>query len=296
MTISFKKSELLKLCKNNNIKGVSRKRKKDIIILLEEYNIFKKKEIKEKKVEYNILSEENRFNIKELEEKVSDKKDPISLEPFQDWTDEELKLGVLMNGYYYKEDTIKNYISVNRNKREILDPINQSLKVPEDIIRKYKIEEKEILKQEDIQFEYETRYIQFDYHLFTMTFIYLKIPNIENYKIETKLKYSLHRYFIGVIPNNISICSWTEYPFEIKALDTSSTTEALLIRITELYRNKNLIKIKDNKIEVKKIESLPIRSLPWFTLDRGYYYLDTSPKENNRKTIYNSLLDELDSY
>ena len=300
--MKYKKSELLKLCKKNNIKGVSNKKKLEILKILEDYNIFEKNEKNFHKKEDStfqpneIIWKDELFNIKELEEKVLDKKDPILLEPFQDWTDEELKSGVLMNGYYYKEDTIKNYISMNQHKKEIFDPINKSLKIPGDILSKYKIEKEEILKEEEILFEYETRYIQFDYHLFTMTFIYLKIPKIENYKIETKLKYSLQRYFIGVIPNNISICSWTDYPFEIKALDTSSTTEALLIRITELYRNKNLIKTKDNKIEIKKIESLPVRSLQWFTLDRDYYYLDTSPKENNRKTIYNSLLDELDSY
>ena len=297
MTITYKKSELLKLCKENNIKGVSKKRKNELIILLEQYNIFKKMDIKEEIIiKSDILPKENIFDIKELEEKVFDKKDPISLEPFQDWTEEELRTGIFMNGYYYKEDTIKNYISINNNKKEILDPINQSLKVPENIIRKYKIEKEEILKEEEIQFDYETRYIQFDYHMFLMTLIFLKIPKIENYKVETKLKYSQNRYCIGVIPNNISICSWTDYPFEIKALDTSSTTEALLIRITELYKNKRLIKIEEGKIKIKKIESLPHRSLAWFTFERGYYYLDTSPKENNRKTVYNSLLEELDSY
>lgn len=300
MSFTYKKSELLKLCKKNNIKGVSKKRKHEILKILEDYNIFEKNFHKKEDSIFQpndiILKKEDLFNRKELEEKVLDKKDPISLEPFEDWTEEELRTGILMNGYYYKEETIKSYISINQNKKEIFDPINQSLKIPDEILNQYKIEKEDILKEEEIQFEYETRYIQFDYHMFTMTFIYLKIPKIENYKIETKLKYSLNRYCIGVIPNNISICSWTDYPFEIKALDTSSTTEALLIRITELYRKKKLIKIEEDKIEIKKIESLPIRSLHWFTFDRGYYYLDTSPKENNRKTVYNSLLEELDSY
>lgn len=302
MSFTYKKSELLKLCKKNNIKGVSKKRKHEILKILEDYNIFEKNEKNFHKKEdsifqpNDIILKEDLFNLKELEEKVLDKKDPISLEPFQDWTDEELRTGIFMNGYYYKEETMKNYILSNQNKKEIFDPINQSLKIPDEILNQYIIEKEEILKEEDIQFEYEIRYIQFDYHMFAMTFIYLKIPNIENYKVETKLKYSLNRYCIGVIPNNISICSWTDYPFEIKALDTSSTTEVLLIRITELYRNKKLIKIEDGIIKIKKIDTLPHRSLAWFTFDRGYYYLDTSPKENNRKTVYNSLLDELDSY
>jgi len=305
MSFTYKKSQLLKICKENNIKGVSKKRKHEIITLLEKHSIFEKNEMIFQEKKFNIKEHSNlekneiiseNFNRKELEEKVLDKKDPISLEPFQDWTEEELRTGIFMNGYYYKEETMKNYILSNQHKKEIFDPINQSLKIPNEILNQYKIEKEEILKEEEIQFEYETRYIQFDYHMFLMTLIFLKIPKIKNYKVETKLRYSLQRYCIGVIPNNISICSWNDYPFEIKALDTSSTTEALLIRITELYRNKKLIDIKDGIINIKKIDSLPNRSLNWFTFDRGYYYLDTSPKENNRKTVYNSLLDELDSY
>ena len=236
------------------------------------------------------------FNRKELEEKVFDNKDPISLEPFQDWSEEELHTGILLNGYYYKETSIKNYILFNQNRKKIFDPINHSLTIPDEIIEKYKNKEEEALKEEEIQFEFEPRYIQFDYHTFLMTFIYLKIPKRKHYKVETDLKYLRNRYCIGVIPNNISICSWSEYPSEIKALDTSSTTEALLIRITELYKQKKLIEVTEKKIKIKKILSLPIRSLKWFSCDRGYYFLDTSPKENNGTTVYNSLLDELDSY
>lgn len=294
MTLKYKKSELLKLCKKNNIKGVSKKRKHEIISLLENYNIFKIKDsILKKKTNF---SNPEKKEWKDIEKISLDKKDPISLEPFEDWTEEELDSGVFMNGFYYKEETIQKYFEMNQGKNKFYDPINPVLEIPKEIIDKYKIIREEILKEDDIQFEYETRYIQFDYHVFLMTFIFLRLPEIKNYKIETKIKKVGNRYCIGIVPNNISICSIHDYPYEIKALDTSSTTEALLIRISELYKKKKLIRIENNTIIIQKILSLPTRAISWFTPQRGYYFLDTSPKENNKKTIYNSLLDELDSF
>ena len=293
MYYKYKRSELLKLCKKNQIKGVSKKKKKDIIILLEKNNI---KDNDEKEYEEKEMKIEDNFKMEEIEEKVLDKKDPISLIPFEEWTEEEKRGGLLINGYYYKEESIRDYIRINKEKNDIVDPINKSLKIPENIVKKYRVEDEDILKEEDIKIDYETRYIQFDYHIFLMTIMYMKIPRMKKYKIETKLRCTNGRYLIGVIPNNISICSWNDYPYEIKALDTASTSEALIIRVSELYKKKRLIKVEGNKINIMKIESLPTRSLYWFTLDRDYYYLDTSPKENNRKTVYNSLLDELDSF
>ena len=129
---------------------------------------------------------------------------------------------------------------------------------------------------------------------------FLKIEKrgeLRDLKIETNLKHTriMNRYIIGVIPDNISICSWENFPNEIKALDSSSTTEALLIRISQLYQKRKLIKIENEKIKIKNIKSLPYRSIHWFSNDDGFYILDTRPKyECRHRTTYNSLLDELE--
>lgn len=283
------RKELLNLCKENNIRRVSNKKKEDIISILKEHKISFEKE--------NIIIENN-FIRKEIEEKVLDKKDPISLEPFEEWTEEEFKNGILMNGYYYKNDSIKQYIQYQK-KEKITDPINPSLTIPSDILQLFpKEKDTIILKEDEIQLEYETRYVKIDFHMFSFTLLYLKIiPN--QYNIETNLRYNNHknRYFIGCIPNNISICSWEEYPFEIKALDTSSTTESLLIRISELYKKKSLIEVKNNKIYIKNIKSLPKKPFHWFSFIGGFFIINTEPIENrNSLSVYNSLLEELETY
>ena len=104
-------------------KGVSKKRKNEIITLLENFNVFKRIH-----KENSILPN---FNRKELEEKVFDNKDPISLEPFQDWSEEELRTGIFIKWiFFYKETSIKNYILFNQNRKKIFDPINHSFNYP----------------------------------------------------------------------------------------------------------------------------------------------------------------------
>lgn len=287
------KKKLLYICKENNIKNVSKLKKNDIISVLKEKNIPFLKNIKE-----DLILDKDIFNRKDIENKVFDKKDPISLEPFEEWTEEEFKNGLFINGYYYKRETIKQYIECKKTEN-ITDPINPSLLIPSEIINIFSKKEEKILKENDIIIEYETSYLNLEYHTYIFTKLFIKINTPDEYKIETKLKYDQRkgRYYIGCIPNNISICSWEEYPFEIKALDTSSTTEALLIRISELYRKEKLIKIKDNKIIIEKIKSLPLRSFNWFYSINGYFLIDTTPIENrNRLSIYNSLLKELEDY
>lgn len=280
------KKKLLDICRENKIRGVSKKNKEYIINLLHGQNLLNGKKLSKKR--------------KILEENPQDEKDPITLEPFEEWTDDEWNQGIFMNGYYYKYETISNYININKEKEKILDPINQSLYIPKEIIERLIIKDKIELKEEDIKIEYENRYIELNQHLYNFTMCFLKIEKrgeLRDLKIETNLKHTriMNRYIIGVIPDNISICSWENFPNEIKALDSSSTTEALLIRISQLYQKRKLIKIENGKIKIKNIKSLPYRSIHWFSNDDGFYILDTRPKyECRHRTTYNSLLDELE--
>lgn len=280
------KKKLLDICRENKIRGVSKKNKEYIINLLHGQNLLNGKKLSKKRII--------------LEENPQDEKDPITLEPFEEWTDDEWNQGIFMNGYYYKYETISNYININKEKEKILDPINQSLYIPKEIIERLIIKDKIELKEEDIKIEYENRYIELNQHLYNFTMCFLKIERrgeLRDLKIETNLKHTriMNRYIIGVIPDNISICSWENFPNEIKALDSSSTTEALLIRISQLYQKRKLIKIENEKIKIKNIKSLPYRSIHWFSNDDGFYILDTRPKyECRHRTTYNSLLDELE--
>ena len=240
------KKKLLDICRENKIRGVSKKNKEFIINLLHGQNLLNGKKLSKKRII--------------LEENPQDEKDPITLEPFEEWTDDEWNQGVFMNGYYYKYETISNYININKEKEKILDPINQSLYIPKEIMERVVIKDKIELKEEDIKIEYENRYIELNQHLYNFIMCFLKIERrgeLRDLKIETNLRHTriMNRYVIGVIPDNISICSWENFPNEIKALDSSSTTEALLIRISQLYQKRKLIKIEDEKIKIKNIKS-----------------------------------------
>ena len=122
------KKKLLDICRENKIRGVSKKNKEYIINLLHGQNLLNGKKLSKKRII--------------LEENPQDEKDPITLEPFEEWTDDEWNQGIFMNGYYYKYETISNYININKEKEKILDPINQSLYIQKEIIERLIIKDK----------------------------------------------------------------------------------------------------------------------------------------------------------
>ena len=73
-----------------------------------------------------------------MDEVSNDCKDPISLEPFDEWTLSELQNSIFCNGFYYKEESLKTYICVNTKKdsEKIKDPVNSYMMIPYNVIEK----------------------------------------------------------------------------------------------------------------------------------------------------------------
>ena len=101
------------------------------------------------------------------------------------------------------------------------------------------------------------------------------------------------KYIIGCIPQNI-LTENTNFPFTVPALDTSSSSDSLLVRIKNLFESQKMFYRKKKKIHLHQIEHLPRRSIQWFTNGKVFSYIDTSPlSESSRNSPYNKLLKQL---
>lgn len=268
------RKELLLFCKENGIKGVSQKKKKELVTIVKNYN----------KKEFN-----RELFLKTIILSTVDTKDPITLEPFDEWTNEELQSGVLLNQYFYKEESIKNYICSMENDKEIYDPINRQL-IDDSIVRKYRTVKHEQLSENQIHINSFITSYRTLYHTFLFYSIYIHIDSRD--KIETKMTFDpIRGFLIGYLPLNINIFNEIQNPFDMKALDTKSTTDALFVRIINSYKLQKLISFENNKIVMKDLKNLPKTMKEWFTNNDGFEFIDTEPRVQNK---YNQLLLELE--
>lgn len=273
------RKDLLKICKDRNIKGVSRKRKDELLEI--------------------IMNSENRFNrdayIKDLNVKIMDDKDPISLEPLEEWTDEELQSGILLNKYFYKEETIKNYIN-SSSHNEIKDPINETLKLQSEMIKKYRIVEKK-LNPEQINVIVNISSVPTFYHNFCFYNFFLQLSHPLKNITTDNLFYDRQNkgFYLGCIPLNINLPGEIQNPFEMKALDTMSTTDALIVRISELYKSQKFISVKDDNVHVRTLQNIPKDPRQWFSVLDDFYYINTEAiQQDEQLSTYNKLLKELE--
>lgn len=276
------RKELLEICKNKNIKGVSKKRKSELLEIIKNSECVP---CKFDKIGF----------LKNISLQILDQKDPITLEPLEEWTDEELQSGILLNQYFYKEDTIKEYVN-STTSNEIRDPIQPQLSIGKDLIQKYRKEEKKLNPSQikillDIC-SFPTMYNNFFFYKFYLQVI---VPSLN--VVDTNLSFDRRRrsYYLGCIPLNINLTNEVQNPFDMRALDTMSTTDALTIRITNLYENQHFISIKDKRIQINCLEHLPKRMNDWFSITDDFYYINTEPIQTNQPlSTYNKLLQELE--
>lgn len=248
--MNYTRLNLIEWCKKENIKGISNKRKENI------ENIYKEKK------------------IQKMTHESLDTKDPITLEPFQDWDLLELNSGIFMNNYYYKETTIKNLLQT-KNNQEYKDPINGSKTIPKEILDKYS-------PPRDNKMEYQIFYLNFAYQNLNFYGVFLK----SKFYIETELPFSdtVRTFFVGIIPSDIDY-----YNPNLKSLDLATTSDALLYRIIDLYDSGKLMKaIGNEKWQADIIKSLPKDPNEWLI---GDSFIDIQ-KENS---IYFQLIDELNN-
>ena len=223
----YKRQELVSFCKSFHIKGVSNLKKQDIIVKLKNHMI---------------------SNMKKTS---NDFKDPISLEPFEDWTVDELLQAVFVNNFFYQKDSIKQFVNrFYKENEEIKDPVNLSKTIPTSIVDKF-------YEKETNNFSFEISYVNASIQNYNFYFIFLT-TNVKS--IQTFLPFIADHssYLIGVLPSDIDYT----HP-ELKSLDLSTTSVALLYRIIQLYENRILIKKQNEGFYIEKIKHIQeIRS--WF--------------------------------
>lgn len=281
--MSQKRKDLLEICKKNNIKGVSRKKKSELLEIIQKL---------EKKSHLNFNKEEF---VKKKKMEMLDGKDPITLEPFSEWTEEELKTGIILNQYFYKQDTIKDYVNSIKSDT-IRDPIQPHVNIDDSIVKKYRKKET-LVQPEKIKILLETHVFPTVYHNFQFYAIYVQLEGFSNKQIQTKLSYSNRRkaFFVGYVPFHINLAHDIHSAFEMKALDTKSTTDALLVRITNFYQSEDIVSEENGKLQIKSLESLPKRMRDWFSFTDDFMYINTEPIDHKQPlSSYNKLLQELD--
>lgn len=285
------RKDYLTYCKSNDIKGVLNLKKKEL----------------EKIVKKHVIT----FMIKTS----SDSKDPIDLSNFEEWSMRELlKDKIHCNNYYYKIETLKEYISTYLNnfmykKKKIddlvLDPVNHSLYIPVNIVK--------ILKPNSTSFENINKYIDISFYTKIYFFagisfygLFIKLNYKNNIIIKTDLSFNNSNsnsteYFLGYLPGNINIDSDFQNDFytsilTFQSLDCATTTEALLSRLCFLYERLKLceLKEKDSKIiYIKAIQNLPKTPLSWTSTYRNLVYVETNPPSFTKESLYYKLIEEI---
>ena len=263
--------------------------KKDLLILLEQRGL--KFNSKSKK---SILEDTLRnYEIQQMQNCI-DSKDPISLEKFNEWTLEQLLDKIFLNGYYYQPETIKKYVQYFSDT-VVTDPIFSQKEIPQDIVSKFRTSKPlHSLSKNDFRISVLQSSITFSY--FTCPFYRIEIEISPSVKFSTDLKKIKDSTFlIGCVPNNISMNPSVDSFYVSQALDISTTSQALLVRIINLYENQTMMSLKkDDTIHISKINALPHCCSQWFSYQDGFPYVDTqSIFDTSKKTIYNSLIQEI---
>jgi hypothetical protein len=262
--------------------------KKDLSILLEKRGIQINPKSKKSILEDSLRD----YEIKQMQNCI-DSKDPISLEEFHEWTLQQLLERVFLNGYYYQPNSIKNYIE-SFSGNVVTDPIFSQKEIPLEIISKLQITQpKKCLSREDFQISVQQSSIIFNY--FTCPFYRILLEFSPTLKFSTDLKkVKDSTYIIGCIPNIISLNPSTESFYVAQALDISTTSQALLIRIMNLYENQTMMSLKKDTVHISKINALPFRCSQWFSYQDGFPYIDTQCIfDTSKNTIYNSVIKEI---
>ena len=254
-----------------------------------------KKYSNKKKIE--LTNDIKLYEISEMKKTCIDGIDPITLETFEEWDLQELLDRIFLNGYFYKKTSIQTYIETNLGKDKILDPIRNDVEIPGAIVSEWsKNVEYALVKDTDFSITVETAFCATNIFTYTFYKILFHIHS-DNKMINTKLKkISQNKYLIGFIPMNI-VCSPNPENFgEMKSLDASSTSNALLIRIISLYESQKMFSktIENEQIVVKKLKNLPTRCVHWFSEYDGYQYIDTRCKmDGDPLSVYNLLQDDI---
>lgn len=267
--------EMIRCCEREGIikKGLTRKKKNDLQIILQD------------------LQREKEKVIEDLKQKANDDKDPILLEPFDEWSLTELKSAVTFNGFSYKESTIKDYIFTNTNTKTIesvsyKDPVNCFLSIPKDIIHDFKptiIEKQNVLNRVKFTFHLTSIMSKNIMYYCMSVFVDKKDENVDICPSNLYVIQPNKEFFIGFIPIDIDLNS-TAF---MKAIDTMSSTPALLSRISSLFTDLKMI--IDYNTNEKNLVLHGLKSI--LSIEPSFLWNSSSKKET-----YDKLLEEITQY
>lgn len=243
---------------------------------------------------------EKKFNRKEciesMKNKSADDYDPIYFDFFDNWKDSELQTSVYLGNHFYKAKDLYDYICSNRENAVIRDPITgKEFSVPEiKIIYKknfetykgvetYKFDKKNIFVKNE--YVYNIRPLLPDKS--TWGFMRMSIQfNKDKYPLLEK-----HDILLGYVPLFINV-----HPLgydEIPALDSASTSEAIISKISILIEKGKLFEFSKTKelLGVKNLEFLLKDPKDWLTYGyRHFKMVDVFTKN----ATYFKLLNELE--
>lgn len=266
--------------------NMSRRTKKELLQIAEQEDIGMEKRMKK----CDIIQRIQVHRIQEMKLVGKDTKDPISLEPFDDWEFDDLLDGVFCHGYWYKPSTMRQYV-FHCKKDCYIDPVSRYESIPQEIVERFSNTIQRDVRIDNIMFEVQTRTCRTDYFEFQFYCILLHAPS---FRVSTTLlKERASVYIVGVLPKGIVLESTIGFPYEMNALDTASTSDALLIRVIELYKSGAMYQQKGNHLTVNRIQSLPCRCHQWFEKRKGFMYIDIKQHQNTPTTIYHTFLREL---
>jgi len=313
--------ELKEQCKKKGIKGYSKLNKKGLEQLLKKNHSPKNSEaVKKPDVKKPRCPKGSRRNPKSGECEKTEKKgkeqkkskfnkeakilamkketkqhvDPIWMEEFQDWEDDELQNAILLHNYYYKPSTLLGHVQAKLKAKQVVkDPMNNVPLTQEEILRIYKANKKQYKPIESFVFDTTNMNLQvrtityrhWPFQEITLTYN----PNIYSIKVPKIYKKNDNTIIIGIIPNGISALPGHG---EVMALDAASTSEAIFIKVWNLVRDGKLFRI--NKKNKTKITYTPLKNLP-ISLNKLHSWMKKNKPDTGSHSCYIKLINELNN-
>lgn len=236
--------------------------------------------------------------IQSMKNQAVDIYEPIYFESFENWTDSELQTSVFLGNHFYKAKDLYDYIYSNRGNDVIKDPIHGKELSAQEIkviykknfekykgIERYKFDKKNIV----VKNEYMNPLKPLMPDRSSWGFVRMSVEfDTEKYSWLDK-----HSILLGYVPLFINV-----YPLaydEIPALDSASTSEVIISKITMLVEQGKLFEISESNkiIGVKTLHNLLKDPKDWLTYGYKHYKMvDVFTKNSS----YFKLLQELEEY
>ena len=192
--------------------------------------------------------------IQEMKAKVQQHYDPVYFDPFEEWEDKELQNAILMGSYYYQPSFLYDLIQKKYKNGEsiIKDPVTNKILTEEEIKKIFKANNKAITKPTVFHFDtalmqievntmYDVKPIPGDSSRWNFVQIFLKYNRNQIKVSGGKSTSQKDKILSANIPMGIST---TPGYNEVKSLDAASTSEALLVKVTNLITGGKIFIVK----------------------------------------------------